>query len=170
MSKWENFVLFYKNVMYSADELLALFYQMKVQPSTQQQSSNSVIHHVRVIGQKSRYARHDLASKELNVKLKIVVVKSYTLWDIFVKKTRRSLHIQVDTPMHSGQKWPLAAHPESCLGLQKNALNSAIFGPILNFVVYTHILGCGEHIFGKKLKIGRKLQNLRHIIIFQGNF
>ena len=60
------------------DGLLALFYQMKVQPGLQQ-PSNSVIHHVRVIGQKSRYARHDLASKELNMKLKIVVVKSDTL-------------------------------------------------------------------------------------------
>jgi len=57
---------------------------------------------------------------------------------------------------HSGQKRPLAAHPESYK-------NSAIFGPIKKIVVYTHILRCWKHIFGKKLKIGQKLQKLRYI-------
>ena len=36
------------------------------------------------------------------------------------------------------------------LGFTKNALNSAIFGPIKIFFAYTHILGCWKHIFGKK--------------------
>ena len=51
---------------------------------------------------------------------------------------------------------------EILLRFTKNALNSAIFGPILKMFVYTHILGCWEHIFGKKLKIGEKLQNLQY--------
>ena len=59
---------------------------------------------------------------------------------------------------------PLAVHPESCLDLQKNAHNSAIFGQISRTFVCTNILRCWQHIFGKKLKIGQKLQNLRRYI------
>ena len=50
------------------------------------------------------------------------------------------------------QKRPLAAHSESCLDLQKNALNSAIFGPILKIFVHTHFFGMLETHFWQKIE------------------
>ena len=47
-----------------------LHYKKPVQPN-----QKSVIHHVRIIGQNARNARHDHQVKELNMKVKIIVVK-----------------------------------------------------------------------------------------------
>ena len=53
------------------DGIRALYYKKPVEPE-----QHSVTHHVRIIGQSSRNPRHDVHQmKELNMKVKIIVVK-----------------------------------------------------------------------------------------------
>ena len=55
-----------------ADGILALFYKHQVKQNASE--DNSVIHHqIRVIGQKTRHARHEHNLKDLNMKIKITV-------------------------------------------------------------------------------------------------
>ncbi len=57
-----------------AEGLLALYYEKKVTPpASTETNSHPVIHHVRILGLKSRHARHHHEEKELNMKVKIVV-------------------------------------------------------------------------------------------------
>ena len=60
-----------------SDGILALFYKQQVSKAAS--SDSSVIHHIRVIGQKARHARHEHNSKDLNMKIKIAVLAQTTL-------------------------------------------------------------------------------------------
>jgi len=60
-----------------SDGIQALFYKQKV--SSVIQDSSVIHHHIRVIGQKARHARHEHNSKDLNMKIKIAVLAQTTL-------------------------------------------------------------------------------------------
>ena len=58
--------------------ILALFYQQQVSTTSESGQNHSVVHHIRVIGQKARHARHEHTLKDLNMKIKIAVLAKAT--------------------------------------------------------------------------------------------